>query len=824
MSRMYEALRQAQQGIKFVSPQPQPENLQPEMGRLGRSADWKDWPERSPGAMRKKPANSLSDYWDIFLRRRWWIILPALVIACGTTAVVSKLPKIYLSQTTILVEPQKVPPDFVKPTVTTDVSNRLQIISQKILSRTHLQRIIDKFGLYRSKPRVVRILNALLHKGKHTPEEIIDAMRTDITVETIADEQDRNHALGAFKISYQGDDPALVQQVTRELAALFIEENEKVREQQAEGTTRFIDDELEKARLSLEDQERRRKDFEVAHMGSLPQQQTANLQLLGQLQTALQVNGEALARAQSQKIYEQSLLTMVTGVTAAATQEAEPPPRGLDVRREELARAQEEYTPLHPDLIELQAEVKKLEQQASSPRKPATKARADTLSNDLAPDRIRGQIAVLDDEIKRRTQQETEIAKRIEQMHARVEALPVVEQQMSELDRDYESSKTNYKLLLEKKNASAMAAEMEERAEGEQFQVVDPANYPEKPYKPDVAQLSLLGVLGGILCGCALGLFVEFQDRTIRGPQDAAFYLATPALASFPLLNHSSVKKGRAWRLPGACGRTTRASFAREADSEVPTMLPETPTASACHAPFVQSDKWPTVPERLVVAHGQLNDLDGAYAKEQFRMLRTRLVELRRAGPMRSILLTSAVPGEGKTWVSANLAFSMSRLQNLRVLLVDADLRGSGVSRFLGVNSPVGLSDYLVDGRDLNEVRVQLGTNLSMVPTIPLREGSAELLGGKRMTRFLEEALYEHELVVLDAPPVLALADAQVLTPLVDATIMVVRAGSSPYDLVLSAAQLLKPKTIGVVVNGVARLPAKSYFYYGSCQKSRGAE
>lgn len=774
--------------------------------------------------MNKRRGAELSDYWEIFLRRRWWVIIPSVLIAAGTIAVVSVLPKTYLSHTTILVEPQKVPSDFVKPTVTTDANNRMQIISQEILSWTHLQRIIDQFGLYRNEPTVDRILNVLLHKGKRTQEEIVDAMRKDITVETIADDEDRNHALGAFKISYQGHDPALVQQVTRELAALFIKENVKAREQQAMGTTHFIGDQLEQARLSLVEQERRLRDFKAAHMGSLPEQQAANLQLLGQLQMALQVNEDARARAQSQKIYEESLLT---GVTAREAEPLTPHVQSeLDVRREELRRAEVKYSPLHPDVIELQAQVKKLEQGVSSPGKPATNAPAAAPPKDLAPDQIRGQIAVLDDEIKRRTQQETEIEERINQMQARVEALPTVEQQMSELDRDYEIQKMNYKGLLEKKNASAMAAEMESRAEGEQLRVLDPANYPEKPYKPDVAQLSLLGMLGGILCGCALGLFVEFQDRSIRSAQDATFYLAMPALASLPLLNHSTVEKTRARRLAGASGGTMGLNLKGEAEAIVPSVLAEMPAAVEGYAPLVQSVEWPSVPERLVVAHNRLDDQgdqDDAYAQEQFRMIRTRLVELMRVRPIRSVMVTSAMQGEGKTWVSANLAFSMSSLQNLRVLLVDADLRGAGLSKLLGMNPRVGLSDYLVSRRKLKRVRVRLGTNLSVVPTVPLQEGSAELLSGKRMGDFLEEALREHDLLVLDAPPVLALADAGVLTALVDAVIMVIRAGSSPYDLVRSAIDLLKPKTVGVVVNGVARLPVKSY-YYGSRQKSKGAQ
>jgi succinoglycan biosynthesis transport protein ExoP len=766
--------------------------------------------------MKKRRVSELSDYWEIFLRRRWWIIIPSVLIAGGTMAVVSKLPKTYLSQTTILVEPQKVPADFVKPTVTTNVNNRLQIISQEILSRTHLQRIIDEFGLYRNTPALDRVLNVLLRRGKRTEEEIVDAMRKDITVETFTDDQDRSHALGAFKISYQGYDPAVTQQVTRELAALFIEENVKVRERQAEGTTNFIDDELEKARLSLEQQEQRIKDFKTAHMGSLPEQEAANLQLLGQLQMALQVNEEALSRAQSEKVYQQSLLA---GVRAQEVGSPTPHAKSeLETLRDQLTQAKAKWSPLYPDVIRLEAEVKALEQRVPPPGKPPTNAAAAPPSQELGVDQIRGQIALLDNEIKQRTRQETEIEKRIKAMQARVEALPAIEQQMSELNRDYEISKTNYQSLLKKKNDSAMAAEMERRAEGEQFRVLDPASYPEKPYQPDVAQLSLLGVLGGILCGCGLGLFVEFQDRSIRSARDATFYLATPALASLPLLNHSALKKASARRLPGANGGTSDLNLNGEGKVIAPTALTAMPEAGNGQDPRVQAVKFGIL-ERLVVARNQLDDQDNAYAREQFRMIRTRLVELMRVRPIRSIMVTSATRGEGKTWVSANLAYSMSTLQNLRVLLVDADLRGAGLGKFLGVEPWTGLSNYLVNGCDLKRVQGELKTNLSVVATLSLQEGSAELLSGKRMRDFLEEALRDHDLVVLDTPPVLSLADAQVLAALVDAAIVVVRAGSSNYDLVRSAIDLLKPKAVGVVVNGVPRLPVKSY-YYGSPQKN----
>jgi capsular exopolysaccharide synthesis family protein len=289
-----------------------------------------------------------------------------------------------------------------------------------------------------------------------------------------------------------------------------------------------------------------------------------------------------------------------------------------------------------------------------------------------------------------------------------------------------------------------------------------------------------------------------------------------PALAALPLLNYSTRKKIKSRQPVGAHGGTLSLSLRGQATSKVPTELTTSPTAVEVCAPLAQAVMFPSLPERLVVAHSGLDNQEDAYAREQFRMIRTRLVELMRVRPIRSIMVTSATQGEGKTWVSANLAFSMSTLQNLRVLLVDADLRGAGLGNLLRMNSRVGLSDYLVNGKSLSSVRVQLGTNLAVVPTAHLEEGSAELLSGKRMRDFLEEALQDHDLVILDAPPVLALADAQVLAAMVDAAILVVRAGSSPYDLVRSAIDLLKPKTVGVVVNGVDRLPVRNYYYYGS--------
>src|SRR5436190_967390 len=148
--------------------------------------------------MQKRPPSDMSDYLDIFSRRKWWIILPALIIATSVSLVSIKLPKYYRSQTLILVDPQKVPDAYVKGTVNSDVTDRLQTISQEVLSRTRLQKIIDQFGLYKDQ------------KARVTQEDIIEMMGKDIKVDILTDEAQSSRSKSnsaAFRISYTGKDP-----------------------------------------------------------------------------------------------------------------------------------------------------------------------------------------------------------------------------------------------------------------------------------------------------------------------------------------------------------------------------------------------------------------------------------------------------------------------------------------------------------------------------------------------------------------------------------------------------------------------------------------
>ena len=233
--------------------------------------------------------------WRVLCRRRWWLALPAFLIFALVWTVAWMLPAVYRSETLILVEQQKVPEQYVVSNVAADLQERLQSMTQQIVSRTRLLHIVDQLNLYPKQ------------RGHLSTDELVEMMRKDIQIELVQSPSKRE--LTAFKIAYLAANPTVAQQVTNQLSSLFIEENLKVRQQQAENTTDFLDSQLNDARQGLSAQEQRVKDFKIQHLGELPTQVESNVQILSGLQMRVQQETEALAHAKQQSVYLESLLS-----------------------------------------------------------------------------------------------------------------------------------------------------------------------------------------------------------------------------------------------------------------------------------------------------------------------------------------------------------------------------------------------------------------------------------------------------------------------------------------------------------------------------------
>jgi polysaccharide chain length determinant protein (PEP-CTERM system associated) len=469
----------------------------------------------------KRAVSSVQDYIDIAWRQVWWLALPAVIVTLTVFFGSLRLPRSYVSEATIMIEPQKVPSNYVQPTISEDVSDRLQSIRQEILSRGRLRKIIAEFNLYNSG------------NGKVAGDEVVELMRHDITVEVVTNQlsTDRTKSVAAFKIGYSGRNPVLVQKVTRNLASLFIEENLKDREQESEGTTDFLDDQLEKLRTSLQDQEKRIQTFKSAHAGELPEQQNPSLQMLGQLQSVLQANSDAITRAQQQRSYMASVLESMNMINTPQSMKSALQLE-YDSKTGDLLTAEQKYRPTHPDIRRLKAELAALKEKIDSEK---GKNWSDGRSQ-ANPDQIQVELDGLDKEILKRTARQSQLEANIQKLQLQMTALPRVEQQLAELSRDYDTSRTSYQALLAKRNNSSVAAEMERRAQGEQFRILDPASYPEKPSKPNLVQLDVLGLLVGIFSGCALAMLAEMSDNTLHSERDFTHAMSAPVLANLPFV------------------------------------------------------------------------------------------------------------------------------------------------------------------------------------------------------------------------------------------------------------------------------------------------
>jgi polysaccharide chain length determinant protein (PEP-CTERM system associated) len=475
------------------------------------------------------------------LRRRWPLIAILAVIGGGFGYGAARiLPKRYTSQTLVLVEQPTVPGDYVKPVVSADTNQRLASMQQEILSRTRLEPLIQQFGLYRDV--AVRV----------PTEDLVDRLRKAITITPIQPmAETRSQGLPGFTISVNFDDPHLAQQICSTITSMFMEENLQLRQQQAEQTTQFLAKQLDDAKGKLDDQDAKLAAFKRRYLGSLPDEEQANLNLLTGLSSQLDAATQALSRAQQDKSFAESMLTQQLAAWQA-TQSGQSPEtmeQQLSTLQAQLTALKAKYTADHPDVIKAEDELEAFKKKMAEAEGKNSNAGADKLSKTpIEPAQIqslRAQIHQFDEVIHERTAQQEEIQNQIKVFQGRVQSSPAIEQEYKELTRDYQTALEFYNDLLKKRDQSAMATDLERRQEGEQFQVLDPANLPDQPSFPKKSLFVAGGFGGGLVLGLGLALLFEMQDTSLRTERDVESVLRLPVLAMVPAIKPVSGKKGK---------------------------------------------------------------------------------------------------------------------------------------------------------------------------------------------------------------------------------------------------------------------------------------
>ena len=490
---------------------------------------------------------NVHDYIEIFLRRIWYIIIPFVMVSAGAATYAIISPKEYRASTLILVTPQKVPETFVRPTVTSKIEDRLSSISQEIMSRTRLEQVISELKLYSEES-----------KSKST-EQIVELMRENIQVELKGKE-------GYFSIGYVGRDPRTVTTVANKLASLFIEENLKLREQETQGTSEFLTIELNATKAKLDELEGAITKFRRDHLGDLPEQRDTNVKVLEQLQLIYQRTGENLRAAEDRKLIIQKQMSDVELLLASSqgTKEGsgsplvplkDPQETQLEQLRNQLADLQSKYSERHPDILtakkriaELEAKIEKDTSEKKTEEKIVTaelaapngeaknKRKDEKLGLRLNPlyKEMEGQLIATEFEIRRLKEEEGKVKAQIDIYRRNIENTALREQQMTLITRDYQNTKENYQALLKKSEEAQQAENLERRQKGEQFRVIDPARIPGKPFKPDIPQILLFGLLLGLGSGFGLAFVREQTDHSFRDAEDLEATLGFKVLTNIP--------------------------------------------------------------------------------------------------------------------------------------------------------------------------------------------------------------------------------------------------------------------------------------------------
>ena len=466
------------------------------------------------------------------LRRYWWV-LPITTVLLGVVAVVASyvLPKKYVSQTMVLVEQPTVSPELVKPVITEDLNHRLSSMQEQILSRTRLQPIIEKFGLYASD------------RGTTHIEDLVDRMRSAVKItplEPMAGTQNRQ--LPGFYINVTFNDARVAQQICTEITSMFLEQNARERNIQSKQTTDFFQQRLDEAKNKLDEQDAKLAQFKRQYLGSLPEEEQTNLSLLMGTNTQLEANTQAISRAQQDKTFTESLLAQQEANLKAQTSGGANPEsldQQLSAMQDNLLALQAKYTPEHPDVVKAQHAIdelkKRIEAQEKAPPSPVEAAHVNSFESPQIQ-QLRAKLRQDDLNIADLTKRQAQIQNETRVLQGRVQASPVVEQQFKEMTRNYQTASENYNDLLKKHNTSELAGVLESQQESEQFKVFDPPSLPNQPAFPNKIIFASAGFGGGFVVGLGILYLLAAGDKSLHTERDVELALKLPVLATVPTL------------------------------------------------------------------------------------------------------------------------------------------------------------------------------------------------------------------------------------------------------------------------------------------------
>ena len=461
---------------------------------------------------------NVQDFLAIVKRRKWFILFPMLVIFLLSIAIAFFIPPKYRSTSTILIEEQEIPREYVSTNVTTFADQRLQTINQQIMGSTRLLEIINHFNLYSD-----------LKKNK-TVEEIVAKMRKDIKFNTIsADVVDPRtgrpaQATIAFAVSYDGNNPMVVQKIANELASLYLNENLKTREKQSLGTTRFMEEEMKSVQAELGKVDAKIASYKQQNINTLPELTQLNLQMLDGIDRDIRQMNEQLRTAREKEGYLQSELNVIP--TDAANQDK----TRLNELRMKLVDLKSRFSDKHPDVIKAKADLAEITKQLRGADRDTPEGKPDNPSyTNLA-----SQLSSTRSDIESTKRLLADLFKKRDDMHKRIGASPHVEEGYKNLAMERNNLQLKFDDLSKKFMESRVAHGLEKEQMGERFTLIDAARLPEKPVSPNIPAIILIGFVLGVGAGCGAAALKENSDQAVYSSDDLVRTTGIQVLGTIP--------------------------------------------------------------------------------------------------------------------------------------------------------------------------------------------------------------------------------------------------------------------------------------------------
>ncbi|MDT7041991.1 GumC family protein [Candidatus Nitronereus thalassa] len=724
----------------------------------------------------------VKDYVEIAIRRKW-LILSIVMISVGVAGTLAWFKKdVYRSSTVILVEQQTIPEQYVT-SVLDDVASRVSTITQQVLSRTSLVKVIEEFGLFQ---------DVIQEEGY---EMAILSMRKNIQVET----KGRNR-IEAFTISFAHEDPTTAMKVTSRLASQYIEENLKLREQFVEGASDFLETELRAARQELETKERALSQFKNRYMGELPSQLESNISTLDRKENERNSIQESLNASTNRLLLVEQAIREYEASGAISTDSkiklnqfgynqqdssARTPVDSqvalLKKLEQDLVKLQAEYKSAYPDVISLKQQIALLKdeiagrpvvEQEEPPTQEPIKV-FDPYLKGLLKDRNELRLQVESQKSRLAT-----LAESMEKLQGQVDRTAAREQEMLALERDYANMQENYQNILEKRLNARISENLEKRQKGERFRILDPANLPKTPDGPLRAVIVLAGLLLGCVLGYGVAFVIEQWNPTFRRSEDAEISLGFPILATIPSFQSAYGKSSDGLLLGGGTfgsGDEASANGNRELVANVS-----------------DGGKWRggLTPNPSLVSRWRPSSI----VAEQYRVAATRLVLMNTEQANTVVLATSAMKGEGKTSSVVNLGYTLARDLEKQVLLIGCDFKAPRLHEAVGMPAAPGLADYFHGDVGLeNCIHRMDDVPMWVLPAGAVEDHAVSLSRLPQLAALIGNLRSRFDYILVDAPPILPLADMNVLAGLADLLILVVRAGVTPQEIVVKAMDMLRP-------------------------------